>query len=126
MNLVRIVPSSMITLVIAVVVCAMTQGCDRALILQFENRTNETILVVSRYDDEDSFSPSVRLPPHTVKEVPFMILATGVQLRGVSLSSDKVVLDRHIIWDERKPGDRVIVIDEMSNMPSVTPIKERN
>ncbi len=113
----------MIILVISVLLGSMSQGCDRAVTFQFENRTNETTMIDSRDDDEDSFSPAVTLPPYTTKKVPFMIWGTGVRIRGVT-ESGKVVLDRHIVWDQLKPGDRVLVINEEGSTPGVTPIKE--
>ena len=135
MNSFRITPSLMIVLGIGSIFGGTIQGCgladggpilgDVAMPIQFENRTNETILVISRYDGEDSFSPSVRLPPHTVEKVPYMIRRTGVQIRGMIIPSNKVVLDRHILWKQFKPDDRVIVIDEESSTPTATPIKDR-
>ena len=115
----------MILLVIGVLIGSIIQGCDRAVTFQFENRTDETILIDSRDYDEDSFTPDTILPPHTVKKYPVMVWGTGVQIRGVSESSGKVVLDRHIVWDELGPDDRVLVISEEGSTPTATPIKDR-
>ena len=80
-------------------------------------------MVTASYDGGDSFSPDVRLPPHTVEEVPYMNRRTGVQIRAMIIPSNKVVLDRHIVWKQFMPDDRVIVVGEDSSRPTSTPIK---
>ncbi len=126
MDAFRTTPSSKIILAVCVLLASMTQGCDRAVKFQFENRTNETIFIDRRDDHEDSFSPEITLPPHTATESYVMIWGTGVRIRGVSESSGKVMLDRHIVWDELEPDDRILVIGGEGSTPTMTPVKERN
>ncbi len=125
MHALRVTPRTMIIMVIIVLLISMIQGCDRAVTFQFENRTDETIMITSKDDDRDSFSPDMTLPPQTVKKYPVMIWGTGVQIRGVSESSGKVMLDRHIVWDKLEPDDRILVIGGEASTPTMTPVKQR-